>query len=106
MTSAETIIIVAFSVTNVFRLFAYLPQIMLLLSEKDTSGVSSATWSLFLVANGMTAVYAASIAADTPMSLIFLANTLGCAAIVALVFRKRRKIREFQDYVEPRAKAR
>jgi uncharacterized protein with PQ loop repeat len=89
---AETIIIVTFSVTNIFRLFAYLPQIALLLSNKDTSSVSSATWSLFFVSNGMTAIYAASVTADMTMSLVFLANTVCCAAIVALVHWKRRRL--------------
>jgi uncharacterized protein with PQ loop repeat len=103
---AETIIIIAFSVTNVFRLFAYLPQIALLLSNKDTSSVSSATWSLFFVSNGVTAVYAASITADITMSVVFLANTACCAAIVALVHWKRRRLRRLEMYPESYANAR
>lgn len=102
---AETIIIITFSVTNIFRLFAYLPQIALLLSNKDTSSVSSATWSLFFVSNGMTAIYAASVAADTTMSLFFLANTVCCATIVALVHWKRRRLRQFGMCPEPSANA-
>jgi uncharacterized protein with PQ loop repeat len=100
---AETIIIVSFSVTNIFRLFAYLPQIALLLSNKDTASVSSATWSLFFVSNGMTAIYAASVAADATMSLVFSANTVCCAIIVALVHWKRRRSRLFGMYPKPSA---
>jgi uncharacterized protein with PQ loop repeat len=102
MMRAETIIIVAFSVANIFRLFAYLPQIALLLRQNDTSAVSSTTWFLFFVSNGMTALYAASVAADATMSLIFLANTICCATILALVYRKRRKPREFPEYAAAR----
>jgi len=102
---AETLIIVAFSVTNIFRLFAYLPQITLLLGEKDTSAVSSATWSLFSVSNGVTAIYAACVAADMTMSLVFFANTVCCATIVVLVHRKRRKSRGFGKDVASSANA-
>jgi uncharacterized protein with PQ loop repeat len=105
MMHAETIIIVAFSVTNFFRLFAYLPQIALLLSERDTSAVSVATWLLFLVSNGMTALYAVIVAADMTMSLVFLANTICCATIVGLVHWKRRKRRQFAQFAEPPAGA-
>ena len=100
---AETIIIVTFSVANIFRLFAYLPQIALLLSNKDTSSVSSATWSLFFISNGMTAIYEASVAADPTMSMVFLANTVCCAIIVALVHWKRRRLRQFGMHPAPSA---
>lgn len=106
MMHGETIIITAFAVTNVFRLFAYLPQITLLLREKDTSAVSSATWSLFSVSNGVTAIYAASVAADVAMSLIFFANTICCAAIVVLVHRKRWKSRACGERATSSAHAR
>jgi uncharacterized protein with PQ loop repeat len=58
MMHAETIVIVAFSITNIFRLFAYLPQIALILSDKDTSAVSVTTWLLFFASNGVTVLYA------------------------------------------------
>jgi uncharacterized protein with PQ loop repeat len=92
---AETIIIVAFSVTNICRLFAYLPQIALLVRERDTAAVSSSTWLLFFLSNGMTAIYAASVVVDLTMALVFLANTCCCGAIVALVHLKRRKPQQF-----------
>lgn len=92
MATAETVIVVAFSIANACRLLAYVPQIVVLLRERDTSAVSRATWLLFLVSNGMTAIYAAWVAADMTMALVFLANTFCCAAIVALVHQKRRKV--------------
>lgn len=95
MMRGETTIIVAFAIVNTFRVLAYLPQIALLLRSNDTSTVSSATWFLFLVSNAVTAIYAASVAADIVLSLVFLANTVCCATIVALVYRKRWKSRKF-----------
>jgi uncharacterized protein with PQ loop repeat len=95
MMHAETIVIVAFSITNIFRLFAYLPQIALILSDKDTSAVSVTTWLLFFASNGVTVLYAMIVAADMTMSLVFLANTICCATIVGLVHWKRWKSRRF-----------
>lgn len=105
MKSQETIIFVAFAVSNFCRLLAYLPQISVLLKQKDVAAVSSATWLLFAVSNGATAVYAAQVVADTAMALTFSANTACCITIVALVQHKRRKLRQamsrFQHFVEP-----
>jgi uncharacterized membrane protein YhaH (DUF805 family) len=94
MKSPETIIFVAFAVSNVCRLLAYVPQISILLRRSDAAAVSSATWSLFAVSNGITAIYAAQIVADTAMALTFTANTICCATIVALVQYKRRTTRQ------------
>lgn len=91
---AETIIIIAFSAANVIRLFAYVPQIALLLSRKDASSVSSSTWSMFFVSNCLTAVYAGSVTADTTMAIVFMANTVCCGIIVALVHWNRKKRRQ------------
>ncbi|QDP21040.1 hypothetical protein [Bradyrhizobium cosmicum] len=96
MNCPENIIFVAFAVANAFRLLAYLPQISVLLRQKDAAAVSSATWLLFTVSNGITAVYAARIVADTAMALTFASNTICCATIVALVQYKRRKIRRMK----------
>lgn len=94
MKSPENLIFVAFAVANACRLLAYLPQISVLLKQSDVSAVSSATWLLFCVSNGITAVYAAHIVADAAMALTFTANTICCGTIVTLVEHKRRKIRQ------------
>lgn len=91
MITAESIIIIAFSATNACRLLAYLPQIAVILRQGDLSGISTATWLLFSVSNGVTAIYAAFVAADATMTLVFVANTFCCAVIVALVCWKRRR---------------
>jgi uncharacterized protein with PQ loop repeat len=94
MKNPETIIFVAFSIANTCRLLAYIPQISVLLKERDVTAVSSATWALFCISNGITALYAAQIVADTAMALTFTANTICCGTIVALVQHKRWRIRK------------
>lgn len=93
MTTAESIVVIAFSATNACRLLAYLPQIAVILRRADVSGISTASWLLFLVSNAVTAIYTSVIMVDTTMTLVFTANALCCAAIVALVCWKRRRIR-------------
>ncbi|MGL9623088.1 hypothetical protein QRQ56_34465 [Bradyrhizobium sp. U531] len=93
MKSPEMIIFVAFAVANVCRLLAYIPQISILLRQNDPAAVSSATWLLFAVSNGVTAVYAAWIVGDAVMATTFIANTICCVMIVALVYYKRQQMR-------------
>ncbi len=104
MKSPGTFIFAAFAVTNFCRLLAYLPQISIILKQRDVGAVSSATWALFCVSNGITAVYAAKIVSDTTMTLTFAANTICCGTIVALVHHKRRKIRQATLHCELSAK--
>lgn len=104
MNSTENIIFFAFAVANACRLLAYLPQISILLRQRDAAAVSSATWLLFAVSNGITAIYAARIVADMAMTLTFASNTICCATIVALVQHKRRKLRRTNLGCAPRPK--
>jgi hypothetical protein len=101
MKNPETIIFVAFAASNFCRLLTYLPQISVLLKQTDVAAVSSATWLLFAVSNGVTAVYAAQIVADAAMALTFTANTVCCITIVALVQYKRTKLRRAMSYFQP-----
>ena len=98
MTTAELLIFVAFSVVNACRLLAYLPQISVIIKNSDAAVVSSATWLLFFLSNGITCVYAARVVSDMSMALTFLANTICCGTIVVLVHYKRRKFRRTTAY--------
>jgi hypothetical protein len=94
MITAEAAVLIAFSAANACRLVAYLPQIVALLKETNgAAAVSGATWILFLISNGVTAVYASVVCADIALTAIFSANSLCCAAIVLLIFRKRSQSR-------------
>lgn len=65
MTTTETVIVMAFSITNVGRVLAYLPQVATIArSEGSARSVSGSTWTLFLVSNASSALYAAAILDD------------------------------------------
>ncbi|MDG4549043.1 MAG: hypothetical protein P9F19_11495 [Candidatus Contendobacter sp.] len=82
----------AFTLVNSLRILAYVPQ--MLAAAKDTngaSGISYATWSLFLVSHLTTITYAAVYLGDALMALIFFGNALACLAVIAITFVKRRR---------------
>ena len=94
MITAEAVILIVFSLANACRLLAYLPQIATILRDNGGArAVSCATWILFFISNGATAIYAAVVSIDFAMAAVFSANTLCCATIVLLVYRKRRQLR-------------
>ena len=90
MTGAEVVILL-FSVCNSLRLFAYLPQLVSVLRDRNgASGVSLTTWTLFTLANGSTTTYALIIIGDTRMSVLFAFNTIFSFGIAFGTFVKRR----------------
>jgi hypothetical protein len=94
MLSATDILILAFSITNSFRVIAYMPQIIRLARDRSgAAAVSCSTWVLFFVSNLSTAAYGGLVLGDRWMSLIFTA-TAGCnLAIVILTLVRRRQQR-------------
>jgi hypothetical protein len=93
MSTTTEIVIAAFAVTNGLRVVAYLPQILRL--ARDDSGaaaVSCCTWFLFLVSHISTAAYAALILNEPWMTVVFTANAVCSAAIVALTMLRRRNL--------------
>jgi hypothetical protein len=82
----------AFTLVNALRILAYIPQ--MLTAAKDTngaSGVSYATWSLFLVSHLTTITYAIVCLGDAIMASIFFGNALACLIVIAITFVKRRQ---------------
>ncbi|MCB1797234.1 MAG: hypothetical protein KDJ70_23000, partial [Candidatus Competibacteraceae bacterium] len=55
------------------------------------SGISYATWILFLVSHLTTVLYAIVCLGDWVMALVFFGNALSCAAIIAITFFKRKR---------------
>ncbi len=85
-------IFVAFTFVNSLRILAYVPQ--MLTAAKDVngaSGISYATWMLFLVSHLTTIAYAIVCLGDPIMSFIFFGNALACLAVIAITFVKRRR---------------
>ena len=92
MKTAETIIFVAFSVANACRLLAYLPQISVF-SRKGTPPRYRPRPGCCFPVERNHGHLCGQVVADTAMALTFMANTLCCGTIVALVHYKRRKTR-------------
>jgi hypothetical protein len=91
MASADLALLV-FAVCNGLRIAAYVPQILRLARDEGGAGaVSPTTWGLFALANVSTVLYAALVAADLRLALVFCANTLGSALIFGLTLLKRRR---------------
>lgn len=83
-----------FAIVNGIRIVAYVPQIVR--AARDTNGaaaLSFSTWGMFLVSHLTTAAYAVVVAGDFTMMLVFLGNSLACAAILAVTWSKRRAYR-------------
>lgn len=88
----RTAVFGAFTFVNSLRILAYIPQ--LLTAARDVngaSGISYATWTLFLMSHLTTIAYAIIYLGDFIMALIFLGNGLACLAIIAITFVKRRR---------------
>lgn len=90
MTGIDAIIVV-FSVCNSLRLFAYLPQLVVILRDNNgASGVSLTTWTLFTIANGSTTAYAFAVVVDMRMTVLFAFNTVFSFGIAFGTLIKRR----------------
>jgi len=77
--------LLAFTGCNSVRVVAYLPQIWKAAVDSDgAQAVSFMTWSIFLASNITTVAYALVNQADWTMASIFLINTAGCFAVLAL----------------------
>jgi hypothetical protein len=89
MTVAD-ITLAAFTVCNSARVVAYVPQITRTAVDRSgAQGISFTTWGIFLVSNVSATAYAFVNMNDWTMASMFLANTVCCAAILALGAWKR-----------------
>lgn len=85
------LVVVLFSIANALRVFAYVPQIVMLMrDDTGAAGISCSTWSLFLVAHVTTVIYAVVEKQDVVLAGVFSLNAMCCTAIVGLVIRRRR----------------
>ena len=89
----ETLVAGIFSITNTFRIVAYIPQILRLAREPMAAhGVASSTWLMFFASHVATVAYAVIIVRDVAMAIVFLGNAIACALIVGLtLWRKQQR---------------
>ena len=89
MTIAD-ITLAAFTLCNSVRVIAYVPQITKAATDADgAQAVSFTTWVLFLISNATAMAYALVNQADWMMASMFLANSVGCTAIILVGAWKR-----------------
>jgi hypothetical protein len=96
MTVAE-ITFAAFTFCNSVRVVAYVPQIAKAAADQGgAQAISFTTWGLFLVSNATAVAYALVNKADWIMATVFLANGIGCTAIILIAAWKRSRHRRGQ----------
>jgi hypothetical protein len=98
----EDITLAAFTLCNSLRVVAYVPQIAR--AARDRSGaqaISFGTWGMFLVSHASATAYALVNKADWTMASVFLANAIGCGAILLIAGYKRSQHRRLR--IEGRA---
>ena len=84
MTAAD-ITLAIFTLCNSARVVAYLPQITKAATDQSgAQAISFVTWGLFLLANASAVAYALVNKDDWMMASMFLANAVGCAAILLI----------------------
>jgi hypothetical protein len=89
MTLAD-LTLLAFTTSNSIRVVAYAPQIWQAATDRNGAyAISCTTWGLFLASHLATVAYALVNRADWTMAAVFLANSAGCLAILALVAWRR-----------------
>lgn len=93
MTVAD-ITFVAFTFCNSARVVAYVPQIAKAATDQaGAQAISFTTWGLFLMSNASAVAYALVNKADWIMASMFLANAIGCIAIIGVGAWKRSRHR-------------
>ena len=93
MTAAD-ITLAAFTLCNGFRAVAYVPQIAKAAADRSgAEAISLGTWGLFLCSNASAVAYALVNKDDWTMAAMFLANAVGCSAILLVGAWKRARNR-------------
>jgi uncharacterized protein with PQ loop repeat len=75
-----------FLVTNVGRVFAYLPQIRAALACRNgAKSISRFTWAYFALSHATVSIYGFFVLHDLSMGAVFLGNCIACCTLVAIV---------------------
>lgn len=75
-----------FLVTNLGRIFAYLPQIRAACHCRNgAKSISRFTWGYFALSHATVSIYGFFVLHDASMGAIFLGNCVACCTLVAIV---------------------
>ncbi len=92
--NADALIMFAYTTSNALRLLSYAPQIWCVARDRHgAQAISCLTWSLWVTANGTTALYAWTQLHDWALTLVNAGNALCCASVVAMTLVKRATLR-------------
>lgn len=76
--------------TNLVRVFTYLPQIVVVWRCTDGArSVSLLTWTSWVLSNVSAVLYGLLVVRDQPFVLIATINLIGCAAVTGVAMRRR-----------------
>ncbi len=86
-------------VTNVARIFTYLPQIVAVWRSTDgAQAISLFTWSSWLVSHCAAILYGTLVVHDLFFVLIVLVNLFGCGAVTLIALQRRLQWRREQRH--------
>ena len=78
-----------FLVTNIGRVFAYVPQIRAALACRNgAESISRFTWGYFALSHASVSIYGFFVLHDISMGAIFLGNCIACCTLVGIVTLK------------------
>jgi hypothetical protein len=88
------LIAIAFGAFNLLRLASYFPQIAAVARDQyGATAISLSCWSIWIGANGTTALYAWVNLGDLTLAMISAFNAACCLAVFALAVYKRATVR-------------
>lgn len=87
----EQVSLALFSFFSVIRLGSYLPQIVRIARDlHGAQAIACSTWTMWLLANASTALYAKVNAGDDHLAIVHTLNAVCCATVIGLTVAKRR----------------
>lgn len=86
--NAISVLVVAYSLSSLIRLYFYLPQIRSVLRSSDAAAINVPTWVVWSCHNLLSALYGWYVTQDMQFALFFLASGCCTTLIASVAARK------------------